>query len=142
MFIAHSVHIGAPPEKIWDAMAGVERWPQFAPQFKSIVRADGGPLALGAKARVTPHGFPGAVWTVTELAAGRSFTWEADAIPGVHLVAGHAIEPEVSGARVTFSLRSSGPGAVLLLPVLAVIARRNTRQAAEGMKAYCEGGAP
>jgi hypothetical protein len=30
----------------------------------------------------------------------------------------------------------------LLLPVLAVISRRNTRQAAEGMNAYCERGAP
>jgi uncharacterized protein YndB with AHSA1/START domain len=142
MRIAHTVLIAAPPERVWQAMVDVERWPEFAPQFRSIVRADQGPLALGKQARVTPHGFFGAVWTVTEYEEGRSFTWEANMLPGLHLVAGHVVEAQEGGVRVTLSLESSGPTAVALAPALGRIFRRNVRQEAEGIKAYCERGEP
>ncbi len=97
---------------------------------------------LGSSAKVTPHGFMGSVWVVTEYEEGRSFAWEADFLPGAHLVADHVIEPADGGTRLTLSLTSSGPVAMLLSPVLGRISRRNTRQEGEGMKAYCESGAP
>ena len=139
MFVSHTVHIDAPPAKVWDVLADVERWPEFAPQFKSIVRKEEGPLAMGSSARVTPHGFFGSVWTVTQLEPGRSFAWESGMLPGVHLLGDHVIEPEGDSSSVTFSLRSSGPLAGLLGLALGRIFRRNTRQAAEGLKAFCEG---
>ena len=141
MFASYTVHIDAPPEKVWGMMTDVERWPEFAAQFRSIVRKDQGPLALGSKARVTPRGLFGSIWQVTEFEASRSFTWEADALPGLHLVAGHVVEPEGAGSRVILSLESSGALATLLAPVLGVISRR-PRQVGEGLKAYFEGRAP
>ena len=138
---SYTVHINAAPERAWAAMVDVERWPGFAPQFRSIERKDGGPLALGSKAKVTPRGLIGSIWEVTELEAGRSFTWETDALPGLHLVAGHVVEAVGVGSRVTLSLRSSGPLAAALAPVLGVISRR-PRQVGEGLKAYCERGEP
>jgi uncharacterized protein YndB with AHSA1/START domain len=136
--INNTVHIDAPPERVWRAMADVERWPEFAPQFQAIKRRDEGPLALGKSARVTPKGFFGAPWTVVEYTEGRSFTWDANMLPGVHLSAGHIVEPEDGGTSVTLSLKASGPMWLLLAPALARIFRRNVRQEADGMKAYCE----
>ncbi len=136
--ISHTVHINAAPERVWRAMVDVERWPEFAPQFQSIVGREQGPLALGSSARVTPKGFFGARWTVVEYTEGRSFTWDANMLPGVRLSAGHVVEPEGSGTRVTLSLQASGPMWLLMAPALARIFRRNVRQEGEGMKAYCE----
>ena len=140
MLISYAVRIDAQPRAIWDALIDVERWPEFAPQFKSIVRGDEGPLALGKRARVTPHGFFGSVWTVTKFEEGRSFLWEADVIPGVRLAADHIVEPDGDGAEVTMALKASGPLSPVLMLALGRIFRRNTREEAEGLKAYCEAG--
>ena len=142
LHVAHTVHIDAPPAKVWEVMVDVERWPSFAPQLRSIERREAGPLRLGSSARVTPNGFFGSDWVVTEYSDGRSFAWETNAGPGWHMAAGHVVEPETGGARVTLSLKSSGLLATLLSPILGVIFRRNTRQEGEGMKAYCEGAMP
>jgi len=142
MRTSNTLHIDAPPAKIWQAFIDVERWPEFAPQFQSIVRNDEGPFALGKSARVTPKGFFSSVWTVTEFTDGRSFTWETNQMPGLHLAGGHEIEPDASGANVTLWLHSSGPLAGVMSPILGRISRRNTRQYCEGLKAYCEGGKP
>ncbi len=119
-------------------MEDVERWPEFAPQFKSIKRTEDGPLAMDTTWRITPHGFFGADWTVTALETDRSFTWESDMLPGLHLIAGHVIEPQESGVDVTLSLESKGPTATLMWPILGRIFRRNIRQEADGLKEYCE----
>ena len=137
MRIEQTVEIAATKEKVWSAMEDVERWPEFAPQFKRIVLIDS-PFGMGVEARVTPHGFFSAIWTVTEFETNRLFTWEANMLPGLHLVASHQIEPADDGVKVTLSLESSGPLAGLLGLVLGRIFRRNVSQEAEGMKAYCE----
>jgi uncharacterized membrane protein len=138
---SYAVHVNAPADRVWQAMAGVERWPDFAPQFRSIQRKEEGPLALSSRARVTPRGLFGSTWRVTEFEAGRSFTWKADPLPGLHLVAGHVVEPEGEGARAMLSLSASGPLATVLSPVLGVVGRR-PRQLGEGLKRFCEGGVP
>ena len=138
MLISYTTHVDAPPDLVWRESIDVESWPNHAPQMRSIVRLDDGPFRLGSSARVTPHGFWGAVWTVTEFVDGRSFSWGCDMLPGIHLVAGHVVEPDRDGAKLTLSLQSSGPGATLLAPVLGRIFRRNVGQEGAGLKAYCE----
>ncbi len=139
-YAEYSVHIDAPPDKVWQAMVDVERWPSFAAQFRRIERKEHGPLALGSGAKVSLRGFTASVWIVTEYVEGRSFTWEADALPGLHFVAGHVVEAEGTGTRATLRLRSSGLLGALFAPAEYVIFRRNTRLEGEGMKAYCERG--
>jgi hypothetical protein len=51
---------------------------------------------------------PAAVWTVTELAAGSSYTWESSS-PGVTLTAAHVVEPQPDGSWLTLVLTVSGP---------------------------------
>ena len=145
MYISHSVHAEVPPEKIWDAFMEIESWPAFTSQFKSIVRLDEGALAEGKRARVTPRGFMGSVWTITQFEEGRSFAWTTDPLPGVHLAADHIIEPDGKGANLTLSLESSGPLAPFLMTALGLILRRDMLQApvlqlSEGINAYCEAG--
>ena len=138
--VARTVHIEAPPERVWEVLVEVEGWLRFAPHFKSIERKDEGSFALGSKVKVTPRWSTGSIWEVTEFEEGRSFTWEADAHPGVHVVADHVVEPDGDGTRATLSLTSSRPLAALLAPVLVIIFRRPLRQVAEGVKGLCEGG--
>ena len=136
--LEYATQVDAPPERVWAAMIDVERWPEFAAQFSRIRRTDEGPLALGRSARVSLRGFIGSVWTVTEYTQERSFVWEADALPGLHLLAGHSVEPEGEGSRLRLWLRSSGPLAAPLAPIASRIFRRNLRFEGEGMKAFCE----
>ena len=139
MRIEHALHIDAPPERVWDALMDVERWPEFAPPFKRIERLEDGPLALGSSARVTPHGFAGAVWTVTRFDEGRSFAWEAPFMPGVRILADHVLERDGDGARLTDSLDVTGPAAPVISALFGWMLRRNLRREMEGMKAFCEG---
>jgi hypothetical protein len=141
MLVSHAIHIAAPADRVWQATADVERWPEFAAQFRRIVRTDEGPLALGKKARVSLRGLNSSEWVVTEYTEGRSFAWEADALPGLHFVADHIIEPDGDGTRATMSLQSSGPVALLIAPAALLVFRRNVRLECEGLKRYCEGGA-
>jgi uncharacterized protein YndB with AHSA1/START domain len=138
MHISYSVHIDAPPAKVWDAVVDVERWPEFAGQFKRIERKESGPLAMGSSARVTPHGFFGATWTVSRFEPQRSFLWEANMLPGLHLAADHVVEGEAGGTKVTLSLESSGPSAAVMNLALGRIFRNNVRLEGDGLKAHCE----
>ena len=38
--IVKTVNINVPPDRVWPPMIDVERWPSFAPQFRSIERKE------------------------------------------------------------------------------------------------------
>lgn len=136
---AHRVRIGASPAEIWPALTEIERWPSWAAQFRRLERLDASPLAPGSRVRVTPRGLPASVWTVTELETERSFTWAASLVPGLRVERGHTIGPADGGSDAEFWLEAHGPLSVLLSPVLRrTVFRRNTRQAAEGLKRHVE----
>jgi uncharacterized protein YndB with AHSA1/START domain len=111
-----SVDIAAPPERVWAVMADVERWPEWTRSVTRIQRLDHGPLAVGSRARIRQPRLPPAVWEVSELVEGRSFTWVTRS-PGVRVMAKHAVEPVAGGARATLSLRFSGPLGALVARV-------------------------
>jgi len=136
--VAHTTHINAPPERVWDAAVDVETWPRWASYMKSLKRQDSGSFGVGSRVRVTPRGLAGSVWEVTEFTPGRSYTWSTQLAPGFRLTGGHLVEPDGGGTSATFSLEASGALAALATPVLGIIFRRNTRLATQGLKAYCE----
>lgn len=136
--ITDTFHVEAPPAKVWAVTIDVERWTEFVPHFQRIVRGEQGPFAIGSSARITPKGFFGAVWAVVEYAEGRSFTWDANMLPGVRVSARHTVEPDGEGARVTLFLEVSGPMWFLLAPALTPTFRRNIHREGEGLKLYCE----
>lgn len=136
--LQHAVTIDAPPARVWEVLVDVERWPERIPTVDAVERLDHGPLAVGARTRLRQPKLPEAVWTVTELVDGRSFTWESGS-PGVAITAGHALEPHAEGTRMTLSITVSG----LLAPVGWLMTRKLSEQyvatEADSIKRAAEG---
>ena len=108
-------HIDAPPEPVADVLLDVAHWPEWTPTIDTVERLDEGPFRVGSRAKVRQPRLPRAEWEVTELVAGRSFTWEATG-PGLRTIARHEVVPEGDGSRVTLSIEQTGPmGAVAAL---------------------------
>ncbi|HUQ54262.1 SRPBCC family protein [Lentzea sp.] len=106
--LQHSVTIAAPPERVWAVVADVERWPERIPTVDEAERLDQGPLVVGSRTRLKQPRLSEAVWTVTELTDGTSFTWVSKS-PGVTITGGHVVEPHADGSRLTLTLTISGP---------------------------------
>lgn len=116
-------HIAAAPEAVWPIMVDVARWPEWTPTVDDVERLDGGPFEVGSRARVRQPKLPVAVWEVTELVEGRSFTWEAGG-PGARTIAAHEVTPDDAGCTVTLSIEMSGP----VGSALALLWRRLTQR--------------
>jgi uncharacterized membrane protein len=106
--LQHTVTVDAPPERVWAVVADVERWPERVPTVHAVERLDAGPLRVGSRTRLEQPRLPTAVWTVTELADGSSYTWESRS-PGVTVTAAHVVEPHPDGSRLTLSVTVAGP---------------------------------
>lgn len=132
-----TIDINAPPEKVWDVVADVDRWPGWTESVHDIAVTSEGEFGLGSTARIDLAGARPSVWTVNQLEPGHSFTWESKT-PGVHSVACHVIEPRDGGSRVTLWVRNSGLFAVLLSPYLSHVGKRNLKWESEGLKRRCE----
>lgn len=104
----HTVTVDAPPERVWAVVADVERWPERIPTVHAVERLDAGPLRVGSRTRLEQPRLPTAVWTVTELTEGSSYTWESRS-PGVTVTAAHVVEPHPDGSRLTLTVTVSGP---------------------------------
>jgi len=113
MHFEHSVPIAAPPQQVFDRYVDVERWPEWLETMTSVERLDDGPLRVGSRTRIKQPKLPVAVWEVTALETGRSWTWVAKG-PGIVTTASHVVDPAGDGSRVTASLDQAGPlGGVL-----------------------------
>ncbi len=139
--LQHTVVIAAPPERVWDVVADVERWPERIPTVDSAERLDEGPLALGSRTRLTQPRLSPAVWTVTELTTGSSYTWESKS-PGVTVVGAHGVEPHPDGTRLTLALTMSGPLSWLGWLMTKSLTRRYVETEAASIKAACETSSP
>lgn len=139
--LEHSVTIAADPARIWSVLVDVERWPERIPTVDTVERLDPGPLAVGSRTRLQQPRLPTAVWTVTDLVEGSSFTWESSS-PGVTIAATHVVEPHPEGGRLTLAVAISGP----LAGVGWLMTRKLTRQYVEteaaSMKRAAEGSTP
>jgi uncharacterized protein YndB with AHSA1/START domain len=132
-----TVHIDSPPERVWAVMSDIERWHEWTASVTSVERLDGGPFAVGSRARIRQPKLQPAEFVVTELEAGRGFTWETKS-PGARVVASHWIETVGSGSQVTLLLKFSG----LVGPTAAYLMRKTINQylemEANGLKKRCE----
>lgn len=104
---SNTVDIAAPSDRVWRIMVDVERWPEWTRSMTTVRRLEGGPFAVGSSAWISQPKLRPAVWTVTELKAGRSFTWSARG-PGFRVSGTHSVEPIEGGSRVTLSLQFDG----------------------------------
>lgn len=133
-----TVRIDAPPQRVWDVLVDVARWPEWTESVTEAVLVQGSQLQLGAVVAIRQPKLKRALWTVTGMAPGREFTWETQS-PGLYLHAVHTILPESGGCSVTLHLTYSG----LLGPLVGWLAGDMTRRylalEAEGLKRRAEG---
>ena len=99
--------IDAPPSRVWQVMSDIDRWHEWSPSINSVQRIRGAPFAVGGRALVRQPKFPPALWKITQIEPGKSFTWVSTA-PGIRVIARHAVESMPSGSRATLSLDFEG----------------------------------
>lgn len=138
MFTDTTISIDAPPEKVWQVMTDVERWPEWTKSVTSVMKLDDGPLAKGSRVRIQQPKAPVAVWIVTEIEPGRFFQWETSS-PAIQSIARHRIEPAGEGARVTLEVEQAGLFVAILAWWLKGLSRRYIDMEAAGLKARSEG---
>jgi uncharacterized protein YndB with AHSA1/START domain len=132
-----SVDIAAPPDVVWSVMADAERWHEWTTSVRSIRRLDSGPLRVGSRALVRQPRFPPAIWKVTALDPGRSFTWK-NGVPGMWVYAHHSVEPAEGGARAKLRLNYEGVIGRLMGRVTHAITNRYLGLEAAGLKRRSE----
>ncbi len=135
--LRHSVTIAAPPERVWPVLVDIDRWPERIPTVAAVERLDPGPLAVGSRIRLQQPRLPTAVYTVTELVDGSSYTWESSS-QGVTVSASHLVEPDPDGSRLTLALTVSGPLAGLGWLLSRSLTKRYVEMEAAALKAAAE----
>jgi uncharacterized membrane protein len=136
-----SVEIAAPPQVVWSVMEAIERWPEWTPSVKRIVRLTPGALGVGSRVRIHQPKLPPAFWRVTELEPGSHFTWVSVWVsrgPGIRVTAQHVIQATPTGSRVTLTIRYEGLFGPLLARFTRDINDRYLSLEASGLKARCE----
>lgn len=135
--LQHTVTIAAPPEQVWAVIVDVERWPERIPTVEAVERLDAGPLAVGSRTRLRQPKLPTAVWTVTELTDGSSYTWESTS-PGVTVTATHLVEPHPDGSRLTLGVTVSGPISAVGWVLTRSLTKRYVETEADSVKRTAE----
>jgi hypothetical protein len=132
-----SIDIAASPDVVWAVMSDVERWHEWTPSVRSIRLLDRGPLRIGTRAMIRQPKFPPALWQVSALEAGRSFTWKTGA-PGMRVFGQHSVAPSGPGSRATLRLHYDGPIGRLLARMTRGITNRYLHFEATGLKQRSE----
>ena len=135
----HVISISAPPERVWDVLVDIERWPARIPTVDQAERLDDGPLAVGARTRLAQPKLPEAVWTVTELTPGSAFTWTSTS-PGVRVTASHVVESSPEGSRLTLAIDLGGWMAPVGWLMTRSLTQRYVQTEAASIKAAAEAG--
>src|SRR5436305_9762292 len=135
--IQTTIDIQAPPDRVWAAVRDIEHWSEWTPTVISIRSLDPGPLAVGNRAIVRQPNLLPARWQITELEAGRSFSWITRS-PGISVTAHHLVEDAASGSRATLSLDFSGPLGPLCARLTRGLTERYLAMEAKGLKKRAE----
>lgn len=132
------VLINASIDDVWSVYADVEHWPDWTASVNSVEFTEGDTLKVGARARIKQPKLPTAVWQVSAIDPGRSWTWEATG-PGVHTTAVHTLEAEgPQQTRVHQTIVQRGPLGAVIARVYGKLTRRYLAMEAAGLKQRSE----
>ena len=133
-----SVDVAAPAERVWEVLLDVERAPEWTASMTDVTLLGAGPLAVGSRVRIKQPRLPPAVWEVTSLDPGRSFSWRAGG-PGFTTIGEHRVTAEgPERATATLGIRRTGPLAGVADRLFGKIDRRYVTMEAEGLKRRSE----
>ena len=138
MHFEASTDVTAPQDRVFDVYADVEHWPDWTPTVTSVERLDAGPLAVGARTRVSQPRLPKAVWQVTDLQPGHWFTWVATG-PGIRTTGHHEVAAIDGGrVRVTAALTQEGWLGAVVGRLTKRLTERYLQTEVQGLKSFCE----
>ena len=141
MELRTSIEVAAPPERVWEVLVDVERWPEWTPSVSRVRALDDGPLAVGSRVEVSQPRIPTGTYTVTALDPGRAFTWEQRQ-PGSTVTAHHGCAPlPDGGTRVELGVVMSGAVGGLVGRLYRGLTERYLATEAAGLKVRAEDGA-
>ena len=132
-----TMDIAAPAERVWQVMSDTNRWHEWTPSVTSVKRLGDGLFAVGSRALIRQPKLPPAVWKITAIEPGRSFTWVSIG-PGIRLVGHHGVEPRGAGSRATLSLDFQGILGGVFGRMTKDITERYLAFEARGLKARSE----
>ena len=133
-----AIDIDAPVDIVWSVMRDGERWPEWTPTVTSIRLLDA-PLRIGSRAFIRQPKLPPALWRITELDEGKSFTWVTRS-PGVRVTARHSVEQLGDRkTRAILSIQFDGLFAGLVARLTKRLNLEYLDLEANGLKARCEG---
>lgn len=132
-----TIEIAAPPARVWEVMTDIDRWHEWTPSITSIERLDNAPFAVGTRIRTRQPKLPAALWKITAIDPGKSFTWTSVA-PGLKVDATHQVEPAEGGSHVTLSIDYSGMFGGMWERLTRDITKRYVGFEANGLKARSE----
>ena len=131
-----TVDVPVQPSLVWPVMIDVERWPEWTASTSRVRRLSAGPVAVGSRVRIYQPKLPAALWRVTALEPGTSFTWLSVG-PGVRVTACHRVEQAPGGSRVTLSLCYEGLLGRWLARWVGALNDRYLDLEAQGLKSRC-----
>jgi uncharacterized membrane protein len=135
-----SVDVAAPPDRVWEVLVDVQRWPEWTESVSSVRPLDAGPLAVGSRVEISQPRVPTGTYTVTALEPGRVFTWEQRQ-PGSTVTAYHECAPlPGGGTRVDLRVVMSGAVGGVVGRLYRKLTERYLAMEAAGLKARAEGG--
>ena len=133
-----SIDVAAAPDRVWDVLVDVERWPEWTDSVSSVRTLDGGPLAVGSRVEVSQPRIPAGTYTVTALDPGRAFVWEQRQ-PGSTVSAHHECTPLADGGtRVELRVVMTGPLGSVVGRLYRKLTERYLAMEAAGLKARAE----
>ncbi len=137
MKVETSVIIDCPPDRVWPVLIDVERWPEWTASVTAVERLDKGEFGPGSQARIRQPRVPTAIWRVTEIQPGQSFTWEAKNT-GLKSVATHTLQTNGQTTIATLTFVQTGWLARLVQPWAEPLARQYITMEAQGLRRKCQ----
>jgi uncharacterized membrane protein len=138
MITDSSIEIDAPPSTVWDVFVDVERWPEWTASVDRLVALDGPGIEVGKRFEIDQPRMPTLVWQVTEVEAGRSWTW-VQRSPGGTTLASHVVEAFGDDRTlVRQRIDQRGPVGVTVGLLMRRLTRRYLELEAQGLKARSE----
>ncbi|HZB89337.1 MAG TPA: SRPBCC family protein [Terracidiphilus sp.] len=133
------VDVMAPPQRVWETLVNVERWPEWTSSVTSVQQIEPGPLVLGSRVRIEQPELMTVVWRVTELdeRAGL-FVWQTGR-PGIKVIGSHRVQRAEGGSRVTLTLGYRGLLGWFMALQLKHLNWQYLEMEAHGLKARSEG---
>ena len=134
-----SIDVAASPERVWEVLIDVERWPEWTDSVTGVRLLDGGPLAVGSRVEISQPRIPTGTYTVTRLEPGSVFTWRQRQ-PGSSVSAHHECAPlPGGGTRVELTVGMSGALGAVVGRLYRRLTERYLAMEAAGLKARAEG---